>query len=60
MGGLAAERRGPTLYAATALSLIAGLVHLWVTPEHFEEWWGYGVLICDAHRPRSDGVDPTG
>jgi hypothetical protein len=48
MGGLVAERRGPTLYAATALSLIAGLVQLWVTPEHFEEWWGYGAFFLVA------------
>lgn len=36
------------LYAAVAFSLIAALIHLWVMPEHFEEWWGYGTffLIC--------------
>jgi hypothetical protein len=48
MASLAAERRGPTLYAAAALSLVAGLVHLWVTPEHFEEWWGYGAFFLVA------------
>jgi hypothetical protein len=37
MGSLVAECRGPTLYAA-ALSLVAALIHLWVAPEHFEEW----------------------
>jgi hypothetical protein len=26
------------LYAVAALSLLAALIHLWVTPEHFEEW----------------------
>ena len=26
------------LYAAAGLSLVAALVHLWVTPEHLEEW----------------------
>jgi len=26
------------LYPVAALSLIAGLIHLWVMPEHFEEW----------------------
>ena len=26
------------LYAAAAFSLIAALIHLWVMPEHFEEW----------------------
>jgi hypothetical protein len=30
------------LYAAAAFSLSAALIHLWVIPEHFEEWWGYG------------------
>jgi hypothetical protein len=38
MGSIAAEHRGPTMYAAMALSIIAALVHLWVMPEHFEEW----------------------
>jgi hypothetical protein len=45
MATLAAERRGPTLYTAAALSLVAGLVHLWVMPEHFGEWWGYGAFF---------------
>jgi hypothetical protein len=49
----AAERiratgREPTLYAAAALSLLAGLIHLCVTPEHFEEWWGYGAFFIVA------------
>jgi hypothetical protein len=37
-----------TLYAAAALSLLAALIHLWVVPEHLEEWWGYGAffLVC--------------
>jgi hypothetical protein len=35
-------------YAAAGLSLVAVLIHLWVAPEHFEEWWGYGsfFVIC--------------
>ena len=33
------------LYAAAAFSLLAALIHLWVIPEHFEEWWGYGVFF---------------
>src|SRR3954469_24811808 len=33
------------LYAAAALSLLAALIHLWVTPEHFEEWRGYGTFF---------------
>ena len=35
----------PLLYAAAALSLLAGLIHSWVTPEHFAEWWGYGAFF---------------
>jgi hypothetical protein len=33
------------LYSAAALSLLAALIHLWVMPEHFEEWWGYGAFF---------------
>jgi hypothetical protein len=33
------------LYAAAALSLVAGLTHLWVMPEHLQEWWGYGTFF---------------
>jgi manganese oxidase len=33
------------LYAAAAFSLIAALIHLWVIPEHLEEWWGYGAFF---------------
>ena len=39
------NRSRMTLYAAAALSLLAGLIHLWVTPEHFEEWRGYGTFF---------------
>src|SRR5215212_7773969 len=47
-GRIGAMGRERTLYAAAALSLLAALVHLWVTPEHFEEWWGYGVFFVVA------------
>ncbi len=33
------------MYAAAALSLVAALEHLWVVPQHFEEWWGYGAFF---------------
>jgi hypothetical protein len=33
------------MYAAAALSLVAVLIHLWVAPEQFEEWWGYGAFF---------------
>jgi hypothetical protein len=35
------DRPRGVLYTVAALSLLAALIHLWVTPEHFEEWWGY-------------------
>jgi len=33
------------LYVAAAFSLLAALIHLRVTPEHLEEWWGYGTFF---------------
>jgi hypothetical protein len=43
------RRRGATiLYLAAALSLFAALIHLWVVPEHLEEWWGYGAFFLAA------------
>jgi hypothetical protein len=36
------------VYSAVALSLGAALIHLWVTPEHFGEWWGYGTFMLAA------------
>ena len=47
-GGIGARGRGRTLYAAATLSLLAALIHLWVVPEHFEEWWGYGAFFLVA------------
>jgi hypothetical protein len=45
---LARRPNNVVLYAASALSLLAALIHLRVMPEHFEEWWGYGMffLVC--------------
>ncbi len=51
MGSLAIGRPKPTLYAA-ALSLAAALIHLWVMPEHFEEWWGYGTFFLVSALPQ--------
>ena len=48
LGSLAAGRPKPILYAAAALSLVAALIHLWVMPEHFQEWWGYGSFFLVA------------
>jgi hypothetical protein len=33
------------LFAAAALSLVDALVHALVAPEHFAEWWGYGIFF---------------
>lgn len=41
-GYLGDRRSRSIIYVVSALSLVAALIHLWVTPEHFEEWWGYG------------------
>lgn len=43
-----AGRSGHAVYAAVALSLAAALIHLWVTPEHFAQWWGYGAFFLVA------------
>lgn len=39
---------GTAVYAASALSMAAALIHLWALPEHFAEWWGYGGFILAA------------
>lgn len=36
------------VYSAVALSSVAASIHLWVTPEHFGEWWGYGTFMLGA------------
>jgi hypothetical protein len=33
------------LYLAATLSLLSGIIHLWVMQGHFEEWWGYGAFF---------------
>lgn len=38
-------RADTTLRKVAALSLLAAMIHLWVMPEHFEEWWGYGTFF---------------
>ncbi len=38
------NRSKTVLYAAAAFSLLA-VIHFWATPEHFEEWWGYGAFL---------------
>jgi hypothetical protein len=44
----ATDRPRGVLYMVAALSLLAALTHLWVMPEHFEEWWGYGAFFLVA------------
>jgi hypothetical protein len=44
----ATARPRSVLYTVAALSLLAALIHLWVMPEHFEEWWGYGAFFLVA------------
>ena len=39
------HRSKMVLYAAAVFSLLAAGIHLWVMPEHFEEWWGYGMFF---------------
>lgn len=36
------------LYGVATLSALAALIHLWVAPEHFGEWWGYGTFFLLA------------
>jgi hypothetical protein len=35
-------------YAAAVLSMLAGWIHVFFAPEHFEEWVGYGVFFVVA------------
>ena len=39
------EVRSSVVRVVAGLSLGAALVHLWVIPGHFAEWWGYGVFF---------------
>jgi hypothetical protein len=41
----ASPRTVAALRSAATLSLLAATIHLWVAPEHFEEWWGYGAFF---------------
>ncbi len=65
-GAVTSSVKQPTKirYVAAALALAAALIHVWVFPRHYAEWWGYGafflvvalaqVLLSDAllYRPR--------
>lgn len=39
---------GASVSGAAALSVGAGLIHLWAAPQHFVEWWGYGMFFLAA------------
>ncbi len=46
-------------YTAAALSLVAGLLHVWAMPRHYAEWWGYGaffLVVALAQVLLSDGL----
>ena len=52
-GTVAVSQHAPSppravLLPAAAMSLFAALVHLWATPEHLSEWWGYGAFFLAA------------
>ncbi|MGG7382809.1 hypothetical protein ACQ7B2_30060, partial [Escherichia coli] len=38
----------PPRHAAVVLSAYAALLHNWVLPEHYREWWGYGMYFFVA------------
>ena len=38
--------RSAAVYLAAALSFGAAVLHGWLAPEHFHEWWGYGAYFC--------------
>jgi hypothetical protein len=44
-GSLATRRSGVALRALAAISMLAATVHVWVAPEHLQEWWGYGIFF---------------
>ena len=41
----ASKRASLLRYGAATLSVVAALIHAWVMPEHFREWWGYGTFF---------------
>jgi hypothetical protein len=38
----------PARHVAIVLSVYASLLHDWVIPEHYREWWGYGAYFVAA------------
>ena len=39
------DARRSLLGMAVALTMGAAMIHVWAMPEHFGEWWFYGVLF---------------
>jgi hypothetical protein len=42
------KTRHRLLSAVAILSLVAAVIHVWVMPEHFAEWWAYGLFFLVA------------
>jgi hypothetical protein len=40
-----AQRPNSLRYFSAILFLTAAAIHGWLTPAHFGEWWGYGVVF---------------
>jgi hypothetical protein len=38
----------PARHVSIMLSVYASLLHDWVIPEHYREWWGYGAYFLAA------------
>ncbi|MDP9351023.1 MAG: hypothetical protein M3P51_05725 [Chloroflexota bacterium] len=58
-GTTSATQATQVRYAAADLSLVAALIHAWAIPEHFGEWWGYGIfflVVAVAQAYLSDGL----
>lgn len=47
-GRAAALGRIPPRHVAVLLSAYAAVLHNWVLPEHYLEWWGYGLYFLIA------------
>lgn len=43
--GMSGVREDRSLYWAAVSSALAGVIHAWFAPEHFEEWFGYGAFF---------------
>ena len=46
----------PARHLAVMLSAYAALLHNWVLPEHYREWWGYGLYFLVAAAAQGFGA----